>query len=138
MAEVNKPCEAVAIDGSRDASSFVVPRANRSCTISNARRRANHLRDLSDRPGLKMPDGSRKERAAKNYFHQLFQIDGHGPALLRKNFSFAFTEIVFHSTHPASGRGAYARSSRDARRGGGGRVGLQRDLSRRRTISMRT
>jgi hypothetical protein len=41
---------------------------------------------------------------------------------------FVFTEIMRYYAHPASPRGAYARSSRYVRWGCGGRVGSQRDL----------
>lgn len=64
--------------------------------------------------------------ARKSSFREHFQRRTTTPFQAPKFSAFVFTELVHNSAHPASPRGAYARSSRYVGWGCGGRVGSQR------------
>jgi hypothetical protein len=80
----------------------------------------------------KTPFGNAKSFAPKNSFRHTVQSDHLGHPLLPQNSSFAYSEIMFYYAVPPHKRGV-SRPSRTLSVGCGGRSGLQRDFSRRRT-----
>ena len=54
--------------------------------------------------GVRMPDGPQKWPARKNSFRVRGQRDSLSVALMRKYFTFAFSEIVIVCRHPASSK----------------------------------
>ncbi len=95
-------------------------------TPSKKARRANQSRDLVCNAVVLARRNYTKRLCRNGNFAYCLNVIAPAASSGRKISLSFFQNTCLSSTHPASTRGAYARSSRDARRAGGGRVGLQR------------